>query len=186
MIHINNRTFKQIFLESTLNDYLEEDEDLHETYQYFYNKIIDLFPECEKTSSLGGDEDTKTFLVNMPFKDGPDGKVKGAFGKTWTDTKTFKLKFVCISTQVLDMDDVHYFSVVAHEAAHVAAYNYIWSQDEDEAKKLKDEWDETKGHTKKWFEIINKLNTIKIKGTDKNALDIVKDIDDDTYNRYFS
>ena len=175
-IDFSDDDFKSVF-SSSLQDAYDDDLDLTDCYQEMYELITHYFPECNKGSELGGDEDTPIYLCPRPLKDG--------LGWTQINKETKALEKVLISTNVLGLDDVHYDSVVAHEAAHVATYNYILNQDETVQDDLLDEWHETKGHTKKWHEIVDKLNSIKRKSTGMPAFDIVEIMTDKSLKKYF-
>lgn len=177
-LNFNYDDFKSVFDSSMLKDAYEDDLDLTDCYTEMYELITHYFPECSKQSELGGDEDTPIYLCPRPLEDG--------LGWTQVDTETKAIHQVLISTKVISLDDVHYDSVVAHEAAHVAAYNYILNQDETIQTDLFNEWKETKGHTKKWHEIVDKLNSIKRKSTGKPAFDIVEVMDDENLKKYFN
>lgn len=175
-LSFNYDDFKSVF-NSSLQGALDDDLDLADCYMEIYNLIIKYFPECIKKNELGGDENTPTYLCDRPLERG--------LGWTQINKKTRALEKVLISTIILDFNDLYYYSVVAHEAAHVAAYNYILNQDETVQPDLFNEWKETKGHTKKWHEIVNKLNSIKRKSTEKTAFEIVEIIDDEALKNYF-
>lgn len=160
-----------------LDQALEDDKELQETYSVMFKLIIKLFPECRKSTKLDGDENTPIHYVDRKLEDG--------LGWTQIGSSSLKIEQILISTKAMDLDDLHFFSVVAHEAAHVAAYNYIWGQDDSVADKLHKEYLETKGHTKKWHEIVDTLNSKKSK-SNKKMFDIVEKIDDESFKRYFN
>lgn len=171
-------SFEDIFNQAK-EDAIADQKDLEDAYEEIYNLVMKYFPECEDSTSLGGDDLTPILFVKRPLTDGIG----------WLQiAKDFHLKRILVTNSALSLDDVHYNSVVAHEVAHVAAYNYLLSQyngklDTDIMEK---EWKSCGGHTKKWHEIADKLNSLKRKSTGKNAFDIVEKIDSTNIDRYFN
>ena len=116
-------------------------------------------------------------LVNRPLDAG--------LGWTQHSTKCYKLGDVLISENIdLLPNDIHFNSVIAHEAAHVAAYNWIF-QDKAEFGNRMQEWKDCDGHTKIWHKIVNHFNNnLHLKNGEK-AFDIVEKIEGGALKRYF-
>ena len=157
------------------NEALLDQQELEDRYYDLFKLIVSKFPECKiEDETKGGSEYTTTAFIKRPLKAG--------LGWTQVNQDTFKIDRVLISDKALSCDGVHYDSIIAHEAAHVAAYNFLVN--ETDIPDLM-EWKETKGHTKKWHEIIDWMNHLKDKKSGEQAFDIVEKITEENIGRYF-
>lgn len=163
---MDTKDFEGIFDKSELLN------DIEERFIMFCQLIEDRFP---KYSCL--DKDTDDYL-EIDLDDRP---LEKGLGWTQHSTEGYRLGKVLFSNYIDSLDSLHFDSVIAHEVAHIAAYNELWSGD---VKANIKEWKETGGHTKVWHEIVDKLNNTKLKSGEK-AFDIVEKLDNDSMERYF-
>lgn len=156
------------------NDASLDQQDLEDAYYDLYSLIIEKFPECScDDETKGGSEYTSISYVKRPLEQG--------LGWTQINWENLKVERVLISDKALSTEPIILDSIIAHEAAHVAAFNFLISQENPD----KESWDKCGGHTEKWHEIINWMNRLKSKSTGEKSFDIVEKVDDEVIKRYF-